>query len=216
MECCPTDACPGSIELQGFFDGEVSMNKMASVLTTIILLQCSAGFATDQAEKTISGYPPYTKKKLYAKHDLRGKPAPKLLVSKWLKGAAPDTKGKVVLLDFWATWCGPCGDLVPELNQYKKRFGNDLAIIGITDESAKEVQKFCKETPIDYDIALAPGEEMYNAVGINAIPHCLVISADGIVRWQGFPPMHADPLTEEKLAQIIQESKKQGAKTTSH
>ncbi|MBI2812184.1 MAG: TlpA family protein disulfide reductase [Candidatus Melainabacteria bacterium] len=217
------------------------MNKMATVLATMILLQCSAVFAaaatdskdsaaspapntaetatadtvTKTAEKTFSGYPPYTKKRLYAEHDLRGQSAPKLTVSEWLNGAAPDTKGKVVLLDFWATWCGPCGELVPELNQYKKKFGNDLVIIGITDETAKEVKKFRKATPIDYDIALAPGEEMYNAVGINGIPHCLVISADGIVRWQGFPPMDEDPLTEEKLAQIIQESKKQEAKTAS-
>lgn len=188
------------------------MSKTAALLVTaaVLLMQGSAVLAEDNA----SGYPPYTKKQLYAEQDLRGKPAPKLIVSEWLNGAAPDTKGKVVLLDFWATWCGPCEELVPELNQYKKKFGKDLAIIGITDETAKKVQKFSKTTPIDYDVALAPELEMYKAIGISGIPHCLVISADGIVRWQGFPAMDEDELTEEKLAQIIQESKKQEAKIT--
>ncbi len=181
------------------------MNRLSALLATMVLIQGSAVFATDE-----TGYPPYTKK-----HDLRGKSAPKLTVAEWLNGAAPDTKGKVVLLDFWATWCGPCEELVPELNQYKKKFGDDLAIIGITDETAKDVKKFRKKTPIDYDIALAPGQEMDKAIGIDGIPHCLVISADGIVRWQGFPSMDEDPLTEETLAQIIQASKLQEAKTAS-
>jgi len=208
------------------------MKKMAAVWATLIALQglavcaaestesdpsstSSSSDTKEQSEKTPTGYPPFTEKQLYAEHDLRGKPAPKLVVSEWLTGAAPDTKGKVVLLDFWATWCGPCRDLIPELNQYKKKFGNDLAIIGISGEADTEVLKFMKGTPIDYDVAVAPDRGMYKTIGIKGIPHCLVISADGIVRWQGFPPMHADPLTEEKLAQIIKESKTQQAKSTS-
>jgi cytochrome c biogenesis protein CcmG, thiol:disulfide interchange protein DsbE len=179
----------------------------AALILSVLQLPSVQAKSADDSD----GYPPVVKKELYAKKDFRGKTAPKFLVKEWLNGAAPDTKGKVVLLDFWATWCGPCGELVPELNEYKKKFGNDLAIIGISDETAREVRKFMKLTPIDYDVALAPDQEMYNAIGITGIPHCLVISADGVVRWQGFPSSDDDPLTEKKLSQIIQESKKQQA-----
>ncbi len=186
------------------------MNKLVAAAALLLSLQCISA-VTAKSEKATDGYPPYVKKDLYAKKDCRGKVAPPFIVKEWLSGNAPDTKGKVILLDFWATWCGPCGELVPELNQYKKKFGNDLAVIGVTDESAADVKRFMKTVPIDYDIALAPDSEMYKAIGIHGIPHCLVISADGVVRWQGFPPDSDDPLTDEKLAQIIEESKKQQA-----
>jgi thiol-disulfide isomerase/thioredoxin len=185
------------------------MKRSIAVGGMLAALLCGAIYA--HAETSTQGYPPAINKKLQAKTDFRGKPAPFIKVKEWLSGSAPDTRGKVVLLDFWATWCGDCTKFNPELNQYKKKFGNDLAIIGVTYESESDVKKFMMSHPIDYDVALAPDREMYNAIGVIGIPHCLVISADGIVRWQGFPQSADDPLTEAKLAQIIKYSKWQQA-----
>ncbi len=148
-----------------------------------------------------------TKKELYAKNDLRGKAAPALTVKSWVKGSLPNTTGKVVLIDFWATWCGPCRRLIPELNQFKEKFGDDLVIIGISDEPEDELKEFVKSTEIKYPIATDPDKTMKKAIGIKGIPHVLVISPDNIVRWQGFPGMDEDQLTEDKLAQIISASK---------
>src|ERR1044072_3262803 len=96
-----------------------------------------------------------TEKTLYADTDLRGKKAPDFFVEKWLN--RPDgvaRRGKVVLIDFWATWCGPCRALIPELNEYNKKFKDKLVVIGMSDEPAATVQEFMKTTPMEYSVGV--------------------------------------------------------------
>jgi thiol-disulfide isomerase/thioredoxin len=149
-----------------------------------------------------------TNKTLYAKNDLRGKKAPDFVVENWLTGKAPNLKGKVLLIDFWATWCGPCRALIPELNEFQAKFKNDLVVVGVSDEKPETVSEFMKKTEMKYDVAIDTQKRMSKVVGVQGIPHVLVISPDGIVRWQGFSGSKEDPLTEEKIAAIIAESKK--------
>src|SRR6478736_184892 len=78
-------------------------------------------------------------KQLWAKSFLGAK-APEVVVEKWLT-AAPDTKGKFVLIDFWATWCGPCRRAIPELNAFQKKFADKLVVIGVSDETEDAVRK---------------------------------------------------------------------------
>lgn len=153
-------------------------------------------------------FPSYvTTKQLYAKNDFRGKKAPDFFVQQWLNRTSVDTKGKVVLIDFWATWCGPCRKLIPELNEYNKKFGDKLVVIGISDEPADTVQKFMKDTPMDYAVAVDTSRQMSSAIGVQGIPHCIIMSPDGIVRWQGFPGSDEDKLTDKVIQQIITASK---------
>lgn len=149
-----------------------------------------------------------TKKTLYAKHDLRGKAAPKLVVERWLSGKAPETKGKVVVLDFWATWCPPCRETIPELNGIAKKFATDVVVIGISKEKPEVVQSFMKGTKMNYPVAIDTKGRMSDAIGVEGIPHVLVVSPDGVVRWQGFPLDGTERLTEETIAKIVKASKK--------
>jgi thiol-disulfide isomerase/thioredoxin len=159
-------------------------------------------------KKASDGYPDTPKKELYADVDLRGKPAPAFKVEKWITpGGEPDRKGKTVLIDFWATWCGPCKKLMPELAQWQKEFKDDLVVIGVSDEKPDVVEKFVKQSTIGYAIATDPQGTMMKAVKPRGIPHVLVISSDGIVRWQGVTKAEIDPLTTEKLKQIIEVDK---------
>src|SRR5581483_3876858 len=96
----------------------------------------------------------------------RGKKAPELAVEKWLTGNPPDIKNKLVLVDIWATWCGPCRELIPELNEWKET-----------------VAEFMTSTPMRYNVAIDTKKRVMNALGVQGIPHVIVISKDGIVRY---------------------------------
>ena len=148
-------------------------------------------------------WPAKVEKKLYAKNDLRGKPAPAFAVQEWLT-EEPSRKDKVVLIDFWATWCGPCRKAIPELSELQKEFAADLAVIGIGDEAPDTVRAFLADHPAGYAQAIDTTKAMKGAVGVEGIPHVLVISSDGIVRWQGFPLDEADRLTADIVRNVIE------------
>ncbi len=110
-------------------------------------------------------------------------------------------------MDFWATLCGPCCKLIPELNEWAKKYEKDLQIVGLSDEAPETVQEFMKKNPMNYGVAIDTQKQASNALGIQGIPHVMVISKDGTVRWQGFPGLPEDKLDEAKLVQMIEANK---------
>lgn len=139
-------------------------------------------------------FPPFKGQISNAK-DIRGQRAPDMYVSQWLN-ARPIATGKVVVIDFWATWCGPCIASIPHTNQLADQFRDDVAIIGISDETDSKFQtglnrlNASKGINLDtfrYHLALDNSATMKKAIQIRGIPHVIVISSDWIVRWQGHP-----------------------------
>lgn len=92
-----------------------------------------------------------------------------------------DFRGKVVILDFWATWCPPCRKGIPDLIQLKKDFKDKLVIIGISvdTDTQKDVVPFIKKMGINYHVAYA-GDNITQAYGgVQAIPTSFVINKNG-------------------------------------
>lgn len=143
-------------------------------------------------------------KKIWAKSVIN-QTSPKLVVEKWLT-AKPNTKGKFVLIDFWATWCGPCKRAIPELNKFKTEFENDLIVIGISDETQEKIESL-SNPKIDYFSAIDSQNRMYDALEIKGIPHCILIDPNGIVRWEGYPILTGFELTSEVIEAIIEKYK---------
>ena len=144
------------------------------------------------------------KKQLWAKSFINEK-APELVVEEWIS-EQPDTKGKFILIDFWATWCGPCIRAIPELNAFHEKFKDDLVVIGISDESKEKINNF-KKVKIDYYSAIDTNETLKNIYEVQGIPHCVLIDPDGIVRWEGFPTLKGEELTEKVISKIIEKYK---------
>lgn len=171
--------------------------------------QSKAGEKNQDKTKVTAKYPEKVKKDLHAKTDYRGKKAPVFKVEKWLT-KEPEHKGKVMLIDFWATWCGPCRRLIPELEGFQEKFKDDLVVIGVSDEKEDVVKKFVAAQAggkVGYSMAVDTHKAMKNAVGVNGIPHVLIVDSKGMVRWQGFPGEASEPLTEKIVKQIIDADK---------
>jgi thiol-disulfide isomerase/thioredoxin len=94
-----------------------------------------------------------------------------------------EARGKVVLLNFWATWCGPCRMEVPDLVQLQTKYKDRLQVIGlvIDDEDDAAVRNFARRYSINYPIAMATNEMRFLFGGVPALPTSFIIDAQGRV-----------------------------------
>ncbi len=165
--------------------------------------------------------------------ELVGKPALPLDVQDWVNGTPlndADLKGKVVLLDFWAVWCGPCIATFPNLRELHEKYGpRGLVIVGVTqyyqyewddkaqrarrapspkDVTAEKEQatllKFARHHQLKHRIAVTRNSDFKDAYGVTGIPQFVLIDRSGIVRLirVGSGATPAQDL-DEKLAELF-------------
>jgi len=139
-------------------------------------------------------------KRIWAKSLLWDK-APELVVEKWLN-QKPETKGKYLLIEFWATWCPPCRRSLPLLNKFHEKFGKELAVIAISDETEADVRKL-KEPVHKFYSAIDTKKRMKDYIGVYGIPHAIIVEPEGHVVWEGFPLLKDYELTEALIERIL-------------
>ncbi|OHD54355.1 MAG: hypothetical protein A2Y33_03745 [Spirochaetes bacterium GWF1_51_8] len=101
-------------------------------------------------------------------------------VSTGKKVALKDYKGKVVVLNFWATWCGPCVSEIPDLVKLYNANKNQLVVIGASvDNSADEAKKFAKNNKMTYPVIWATAQMQKDYGGISSIPTTFFINKNG-------------------------------------
>jgi peroxiredoxin len=111
-----------------------------------------------------------------------------------------DFKGKVILLDFWATWCGPCKYEIPGFVELQEKYGSrGLQVIGVSvDDTMDKLQPFARRYNINYPILQGLGhDDMQEAYGpIWGIPINFIISRDGKIcaKHTGLPPSEGEPI----------------------
>ena len=94
-----------------------------------------------------------------------------------------DWKGKVVILNFWATWCPPCREEVPELVQLQAKYKDKLLVVGASedDDAPQKVQRFVQRFGINYPVVMATKELIENYGGVPALPTSFLIDTQGRV-----------------------------------
>jgi peroxiredoxin len=116
------------------------------------------------------------------------------LAGKTLRPA--DLRGKVVLLDFWASWCDPCRDSIPLYSAAFARLSpRGLAVIGVNeDDDAAPARAFAAKAAIPYTVLLDPDRRVYRAFGVHLLPTVFLLGRDGALqgRWDGSAPGTVD------------------------
>jgi len=142
-----------------------------------------------------------------------GDPAPKVTVKKFVKGA-PVTrfeKGKLYVVEFWATWCVPCRESIPHLTEMAKKY-KDVTFLGVSiwEEDQRLVEPFVTKmgAKMDYHIAMDAvpsgadnhqgpmAKQWMEAAAQPGIPTAFIINKEGRVAWIGSPMVMADPLAK--------------------
>jgi len=142
---------------------------------------------------------------------LVGKPAP-AFTAESVGGEGPksvaDASGKVVIVDFWATFCGPCKKSFPKYQELVDQFGGDLAVIGVSvDESDTEkakLEEFIKATGVKFSVVWDKDKSAAKAYNPPKMPTAFIIDKTGVVRHihAGYGEGEEDKIAEEIKALV--------------
>jgi peroxiredoxin len=142
-------------------------------------------------------------------HSLVGSPAPDFDL-KPENGKTPASlsaaKGKVVVVDFWATWCAPCKASFPKWQALSKKLGSDVVVIGISEDDEKDgIAAFAKETGATFPLGWDSDKSVASAYKPGTMPTTFLVDRNGLVRFvhSGFRAGDEDAI-EQKIKSLLE------------
>lgn len=121
-----------------------------------------------------------------------------------LEGKLPELKNKVVLVDFWASWCDPCKASFPAMEELQKKYGpQGFVILAVNvDEDRKDMETFLKKNPATFSVIRDAGQKLVERVQASTMPTSFLLDREGKIRFihSGF---HGED-TRKKYAQEIE------------
>jgi peroxiredoxin len=139
-----------------------------------------------------------------------GGPAPAFTLSELdgSQGALAQYKGQVVMVNFWATWCGPCQQEMPLLDQmYKKYKPAGFTLIGVNvDKEAPPVKELLARKPVSFPVMLDPANQVSKAYHVDEMPSSVIIDRKGEIRYihRGYKPGDENDY-QDRIRQLIRE-----------
>lgn len=205
------------------------MLKRSSKVAVLLACAAAVSFASFSAAPALADEPAKQAEKKALKLGV-GDPAPELNIDNWVKGE-PVTgfeKGRIYVVEFWATWCGPCIVSIPHLTEMAHKFKKDgVTMIGISssDKDLETVQKFVEKMgdKMDYTVAVdrkvaaeegarpvaLTSQAYMTAAGRRGIPCAFVVDRDSKIAWIGHPMAYLETVVEDLAAGRFDAAKQQ-------
>lgn len=207
---------------------------MRTKFTSLVALACAAGLALPAMAQTAEEILAEEDVEFEAPDLMVGDRAPDLNITSWVKGDEVSSfrQGQTYVVEFWATWCGPCIRGFPHLTEMQEHYGRDVTIIGVNiwddnrgrdslDARTERVTEWVGgRDDMGYTVAIDGNkvmeEEWMGAAGRNGIPSAFIVDGDGMVAWIGHPGQMDSALeqvaagewdTQEAAASFIAEQK---------
>jgi thiol-disulfide isomerase/thioredoxin len=139
---------------------------------------------------------------------LEGKPMPAINVTGWMNGEVKpeDMKGKVVIVDFYATWCGPCMAAIPHNNELLKKYKDKgLVIVGVCTSSRgqEKMEENAKAKGVEYPVARDSEQKSGKAWAVHYFPTYAIVDRKGIVRVVGLQPNYVESVVKKLLNESV-------------
>jgi thiol-disulfide isomerase/thioredoxin len=192
------------------------MKRTLTLSAAALLALSAAALAQDAQEKDAEKQP--------AKTLTIGDKAPPIDIEHWIKGDKVEKfeDGNVYIVEFWATWCGPCKVSMPHLSEAQKQYKDyNVTFIGISDESLDKVSGFLKQKKakdseqtwdevIGYTLTTDPDKSTHNdyqkAAGVRGIPSAFIVGRDQHIEWIGNPHPQSDDGFDKALEAVVKGS----------
>lgn len=120
-----------------------------------------------------------------------------------LEGKLPaELKGKIVIVDFWASWCLPCAESFPVMDELQKKFGDRLVVLAVNvDEKAAKMETFMKKHPVTFTVVRDAEQKLVAVVEPTTMPTSFILDGEGKVRFlhHGF---HGQETRSQYLSEI--------------
>jgi len=133
--------------------------------------------------------------------DMVGRKAPEIDAQYWLNSpplSLAALRGRIVIVEFWATSCSPCRKAIPHLiEMHEKSRGKGVVIISLTRESRSKVEPFARQMGMTY--AVGGGSRSGGPYGVRGIPHAFIVDPSGIIAWEGHPMGGLDAALERQI-----------------
>lgn len=197
--------------------GAIKFWSPLRIVATVIVLGLIAAFGISSCNSNDSPVVTTSKPGATGAEATARPPLPAVVLDTEMKGVHGESiklsnySGKVLLVNLWATWCGPCRNEIPELVRLHKEYqSRGVEMVGLTTEdpvaSAQTVQEFVRQFKMDYQVGWAPREVAIALMqGRGSIPQSLIVTRDGRIRkrFVGFHPQETPPLLKKALEEAL-------------